>query len=191
MSDMYKIVRYVPQDQGGIFGGGINGARKYHGFEKAKQGMRETVKNKYAGMEKHCADLIDAYCQEYYPNSVPHNFKLLKQLISDYFNKPDELELELENKYADIDFEDERVHFALSFDFTPEGLNRFLYIEVADEAKWKFPEGCITSIQMNELTDPESERYVLLTAGKNYGIEVVLSLMTDEDEDSLPWEDWD
>jgi hypothetical protein len=45
MSEMYKIVRYVPQGCG-PFGGSINGAKKYHGFEKAKAAMYETIVKK-------------------------------------------------------------------------------------------------------------------------------------------------
>ncbi len=45
MGEMYKIVRYVPQGCGPL-GGSINGARKYHGFEKAKIAMYETTTKK-------------------------------------------------------------------------------------------------------------------------------------------------
>ena len=190
MGDMYKIVRYTPQGDD-FFSGCMHGAKKYHGFEKAKTAMHETVKKKFEGMDKHCADLIDSYCKEYYPDGAPNNFNLLKQFISEYLRDPATFENEFEDKFAGIDFEDERVCFALSYDFDADGVIRHLYIEVSDEAKNKFPEGIISSISIKKLCDPESERYISLTAGKDYGLEIVFSLMSEEDENKFPWEDWD
>ena len=190
MGKMYKIVRYVPRDVE-FWGGSVSGAKKYHGFEKAKQGMLNTIKKKFAGMDKYCADLIDSYCEKYYPNGAPKNFDMLKNLLTDFILRPEELEWELDDKYSDIDFEDERVHFALSFDFTPEGIIRLLYIDVVEDAKCEFPEGVINAFHLKELEDVESERVVILSAGKDYGLDVVFSLLTDDDENEYPWEDWD
>ena len=190
MGKMYKIVRYVPRDVE-FLGGSVSGAKKYHGFEKAKQGMLNTIKKKFAGMDKYCADLIDSYCEKYYPNGAPKNFDMLKNLLTDFILRPEELEWELDDKYSDIDFEDERVRFALSFDFTPEGIIRILYIDVVEDAKCEFPEGVINAFHLKELEDVESERVVILSAGKDYGLDVVFSLLTDDDENEYPWEDWD
>ena len=104
MGKMYKIVRYVPRDVE-FWGGSVSGAKKYHGFEKAKQGMLNTIKKKFAGMDKYCADLIDSYCEKYYPNGAPKNFDMLKNLLTDFILRPEELEWELDDKYSDIDFE--------------------------------------------------------------------------------------
>jgi len=190
MSEMYKIVRYIPKYMG-LFGGNINGAKKYHGFEKAKKAFNETVVKKFAKMDKICADLIDSYCKEYYPDGAPQNFELLKQFIYDYLTNPAELELKFDSKYSDLDFEDDRVSFGLGIDFDEDGSFPFLYIDVTDEARWKFPEGIISSLCIKPLTDPVSERYISLCAGETYGLDVVFSLMTDEDEENLLFEDWD
>ncbi len=144
-------------------------------------------------MDEECAELIDAYCEEYYPDDTPENFELLKQFIKEYIADPAAFEKDFEEKYSEIDFEDERIRFALSFDFDKDGMIRDLYIDVTDEAKGKFPEGVISCLSLTELTHPESERYISLTAGENRGNEIVFSLMTEEDEEEFPWEDedWD
>ena len=195
MSDMYKIVRYTPgsineerENDLGIRLNPVHGAKWYHGFEKAKKAMRETVKEKFDSMDVHCAELIDSYCAKYYPDGAPENFALLKEFIKDAIYNPEALEENLEEKYEEIDFEDERVCFALEYDFDNDGAIRHLYIDVSEDAKWTFPEGIISSIYLQELTDPESERYISLTAGKNWGLEIVFSLMTDEDEENFIFE---
>ena len=156
MSEMYKIVRYVPQDMV-PFGDGFIGAERYHGFEKAKRAMYATIETKFAGMQQECSDLIDKYCTEYYPEGAPENFNMLKQFINEYLSDPENFEFE--DKYADIDFEDDRISFGLSFEFMTEGLNRVFYIEVTDDAKWKFPEGVITALELKELTSSDSEQH--------------------------------
>lgn len=192
MSEMYKIVRYTPYSinekvLGGIFNP-ILGAKKYHGFEKAKTAMRETVKEKFKDMDKHCAELIDSYCAQHYPDGAPKNFAMLKELIRDAIHNPEELEQTLKDKYEGLDFEDERVSFGLGMDLDEDGVIDHLYIDVFDDAEWTFPEGIISCIRLPELKYPESERYISLTAGKQWGLEIVFSLMTDADEEELSFE---
>ena len=184
MSEMYKIVRYVPE--GMPLGGCINGATKHHGFKSAKRAMYATIETKFAGMQQECSDLIDKYCAEYYPEGAPENFNMLKQFINEYLSDPENFEFE--DKYAELDFEDDRISFGLSFEFMDEGINRVFYIEVTDDAKWKFPEGVITAFELKELTSSDSEQYVLLTARENIGLEIVYSLMTEEDENDMFFE---
>ena len=186
MSELYKIVRYNPPDDTPL-SGGIIGANWYHGFEQAKKAFHETVKEKFDGMSEKCDELIDSYCKKYYPDGAPENFDQLKQSIREYIADPEAFEKDYE-KYEDIDFEDERICFGLGYDLLPDGLVPFLYMKVTDEAKWEFPEGSISSLLLRELKDPESELYISLTAGEHWGLEIVFSLMTDEDKDEYPWD---
>ncbi len=190
MSEMYKIVRSIPQDCG-MFGGSVLGANKYHGFQKAKEAMFETIVEKFEGVDKKCDDLINSYCEEYYPNGAPKEFDLLKQLIRDYLKDPATFEkkhAEEDSEYCFLCFEDERVCFSFCLYADDDGTLEYFRIDVSDEAKDKFPEVLISTIGLSELEYPDSERFVSITAGEDCGLEVCFSLMTEEDEDSLPFE---
>ena len=192
MSELYKIVRSRPyyineelEKASGLEIDPVLGAKRYHGFEKAKKAMRETVKEKLADMDQHCAELIDSYCAEYYPDGAPQNFAMLKELIREAIHHPEELEKNIKEKYSDIDFEDDRINFGIAFD--KEGAIPTIYMNASEEAMWKFPEGRI-NVKLCELDDPFSSLWFWLTAGKRYGLEILLSLLTDEDEEDLLFE---
>ncbi len=189
MSEMYKIVRSIPQECG-MFGGSVFGAHKYHGFDMAKKAMFETIVEKFEGMDKKCEDLINSYCEEYYLDGAPEEFDLLKQLIRDFLKDPATFENKHaaeESEYCFLCFEDERVCFSFRLYGDDDGMLEYFCIDVSDEAKNKFPEGLISTIGLSELKHPESERFISLTAGENCGLEVCFSLMTEDDENSLPF----
>ena len=170
----YKIIRYSNS-------GFICEKSKYLNFKEAKAAMHKTIVTKMNGMQSYCNELIDSYCKEYYPDSNTDIFELLKQFINDYLTNPAELDKTYDEKYKDLEFEDDRIAFGFDFGFDGGPVYAF-FIDVQEEANCKFPKAFISTIKMSPITLPDAERGISLSAGEDIGLDIVLSQLTDEDD---------
>ncbi len=189
MSKMYNVARYIPMNHP-YFPGNLNGEEKYHGLEKAKIAMRETVVEKFAGGLEKLTKKIDEYCGIYYPDNIPTEFVKLKGLIMDVLSDPTfpKSQETLEEKYGWFDFEDERIHFWFEEEYVNfiEGTGDkvpTLQIEINDEDEEIFLQGFVSCFIMKDLPDDDdlTTYRCWLSAGVNVGLDIDLSIVLDDE----------
>ncbi len=191
MSKLYKIARYVPMSHP-MFSGALNGKKTYHGFEKAKAAMRQTVIEKFGPAVDGYIKKIDEYCQKYYPENTPPEIEKLKKLIADFFSDPafPQTTEEIEQKYGWFFFEDDRIYIEFDlFDYDDgEGKTQalpFLRVTIYVDDKEIFIEGLIDCfiIADDYLWDDEDSVYrCWLSAGVYYGIDMEMTLVSENED---------
>ncbi len=188
MGRMYNIARYVPMNNPTI-PGALNGEETFHGLEKAKIAMRETVTKKFgAGVEKF-TNKIDEYCQKYYGDNTPIEFINLKNLIIDVITNPafPKSEKDLVEKYDWFDFKDDRIRF--EFDsallcVSDEGLVTvpMLEIEILGDDKEIFLEGLISCFVIKDFPYDDIVYRCWLSSGVFFGLDIELTLVPEDEE---------
>ncbi len=188
MGRMYKIARYIPMTHP-MFPGGLNGEESYHGLEKAKIAMRETVTEKFCNGAEIYINKIDEYCQKYYPDNTPPEFEKLKNLIVDVITDPvfPKSQEELEQKYGWFDFEDDRIRFdffSAVLCMTEKGLEMvpLLDIEIYDDDKELFVEGLISCFVIKDFPEEDIMYRCWLSAGVYRGLDIEMTLIPEDEE---------
>ena len=190
MAEMYNIARYIPMSHPN-FPGALNGEESYHGLEKAKIAMRETVTEKFgeSAIVK-ITNKIDEYCQKYYPDNTPSEFLKLKELIANVITDPSfpKSQEELEQNYGWFNFEDERISFSFKEDFVDlieetGDMVPALQIDIFDDDdKEMFIEGYINCFIMKDLPEDDMASYrCWLSAGVYMGLDINLYISFDDE----------
>ena len=160
---------------------GFIGEDEFNSFDSAKIEFRHIIKNKHKDSIKHFIDVMDKYCQEFYPNGAPEQILKAKDIIYKTVTNPDFLEgaPELENQFFFADDNIEISFVAGVLNIYPAGASEDELDEDWEE-NFKF---VVAEIKATDFYDPDVEYYFYIDDKKEHEINITLYNADAEDKE--------
>ena len=162
---------------------GFIGEDGFNSFDSAKIEFRHIIKNKHKDSIKHFTDIIDKYCEEFYPNGAPKEILWAKDVIGKIVTEPDFV-CGAPELSEDVYFEDDNIQIEY------DGVRLIIYpIDIDDiPDDFKF---VVAEINATNFYDENLEYYFYISDRKDHEINITLKNTdgAESDEDELDFID--
>ena len=164
---------------------GFIGEDEFNSFDSAKIEFRHIIKNKHKDSIKHFIDVIDKYCQEFYPNGTPEQILKAKDIIYKIVTNPEFLigASELEDQFIFHDKNIEITFLGNVLNIHPAGTFDE-ELEECWEENFKF---VVAEINATNFDDENDEYYFYIDDRKDHEINITLKNTdcAESDDDEL------
>ena len=155
----------------------------FYSFEEAKGGLRDIINKVLQNTIGHYMDIIDKYCQKFYPNGAPEEILRAKDIIYKIVTNPKLLigAPELEN---DFFFSDDNIEISL--------FENVLHLYPAGASEDDIPEDwkenfkfVVAEINVTDFYDPDIEYCFYIDDKKDYSVNISLEYGGKDDLEDL------